>query len=134
MADLITIGQLSALVEDQYRLLGWFEDNEAQVPVYDGIFTDRNHIGVEIAGEAWSITTTHSGWECCHRQAGRTVLLERGHPSPFDFSPGALLRFVQSQDADTRITDIVVDNWILKFVRAGRLSTSRHRKGYYTFG
>ncbi len=134
MADLITIGQLSTLIEDQYRLLSWFEDHAAEVPAYDAIFSECNHIGVEIAGDPWSITVTHSGWECCHRQAGRTVVLERNHPSPFDFHPGTLLRFVQSVDSASRITDIVVDNWILKFVRAGRLSTSRHRPGYYTFG
>lgn len=134
MADLISIGQLSALVEDQYRLLGWLEDHEAEVAAFDPIFPEHNQHEAVIGGEPWSITTTRTGWECCHRDAGRTVLLERGHPSPFDFHPGALLRFLLSTDETSRITDIVVDNWILKFVCAGRLATSRHRPGYYTFG
>jgi len=66
------------------------------------------------------------GWQ--DRRAGaQSSIAVRLHP-------GTLLRFVQSVDSASRITDIVVDNWILKFVRAGRLSTSRHRPGYYTFG
>lgn len=134
MADLITITQLSALIEDQYRLLGWLEDNRASLPAYDTVFPERNQVAVSIAGEPWSITVTRGGLECCHREAGRTVLLANDHPSPFDFHPGALLRFVQSLDEATRITDIVVDNWILRFVLAGRLSKSRHRPGYYTCG
>lgn len=134
MADLISITQLSALVEDQYRLLGWLEDNAAAVPAYDPVFPERNQVEAAIAGEAWSITVTRTGLECCHRGAGRTVLLERDHPSPFDFRPGDLLRFVQSLDETSRITDVVVDNWILRFVLAGRLAKSRHRPGYYTFG
>lgn len=134
MADLITITQLSALIEDQYRLLGWLEDHRDQVPAYDAVFAERNQVAVAIAGEPWSITVTRTGLECCHRGAGRTVLLANDHASPFDFHPGTLLRFVQSLDEATRITDIVVDNWILRFVLAGRLSKSRHRPGYYTFG
>lgn len=134
MPDLITIAQLGALIEDQYRLLGWIEDNPEAVPAYDPVFPERNQIVVSIGGEAWTLTVMRDGLECCHRGAGRTVLLERGHPSPFDFRPGALLRFVQSLDEATRITDVVVDNWILRFVLAGRLAQSRHRQGYYTFG
>lgn len=134
MADLITITQLSALIEDQYRLLGWLEDHRDEVPDYDAVFPERNQIGISIAGEPWSITVTRTGLECCHRDAGRTVLLANDHPSPFDFHPGTLLRFVQSLDEATRITDIVIDNWILRFVLAGRLSKSQHRPGYFTFG
>lgn len=134
MPDLITIAQLSALIEDQYRLLGWMEDNPQAVPDYDPVFPERGQVEARVGGEAWSLTATREGLECCHRDAGRTVLLERDHPSPFDFRPGALLRFVQSLDEATRITDVVVDNWILRFVLAGRLAQSRHRPGYYTFG
>jgi len=61
MADLITITQLSALIEDQYRLLGWLEDNREQIPAYDTVFAERNQIGVTVAGEAWSITVTRTG-------------------------------------------------------------------------
>lgn len=134
MADLVTIRQLSALVEDQFRLLAWIEDNAAAIPAYDAVFAERNIVAAEIGGEPWSITVTRTHRECCHRQAGRTVLLAADHPSPFDFQPLALLRYVQSLDADSRLTDIVIDNWILKFVLAGRLHRSRHREGYYTFG
>jgi hypothetical protein len=134
MADLITIGQLSALIEDQYRLLGWLEDNAETLPPFDTVFPERNQVEVQIGGEPWSITVQRSGWECCHRQAGRTVLLSRDHPSPFDFQPATLLRYVLSIHEDSRLTDVVVDNWILKFVCAGRLSISRHRPGYYTCG
>jgi hypothetical protein len=134
MADLVTIGQLSALVEDQFRLLGYLEDNRDQVPAFDPIFPDKNQIEIKVAGEPWSITVTRTGWECCHREAGRTVLLDPEHPSPFDFHPDGLLRFVLSLDQDSRLNDIVIDNWILKFVLAGRLTKSRHRPGYYTFG
>jgi hypothetical protein len=133
MGDLVTIAQLSALVEDQYRLLGWLEDNGDGIPAYDPVFEERNIVEARIGGEPWSITVQRAGLECCQRDAGRTVLLERDHPSPFDFRPLQLLRFVQSVDADTRITDIVIDNWILKLVRAGRLAPSRHRSGYFTF-
>ncbi len=133
MADLISIGQLSALIEDQYSLLGYLEDHRDELPAYDSIFLDHNQVEVSVAGEAWSITVMRSWWECCHRGAGRTVLLHRDHPSPFDFHPGTLLRYIQSLDQASRITDIVIDNWLLKFVLAGRLAQSRHRKGYYTF-
>lgn len=133
MADLVSIGQLSALIEDQYRLLGWIEDHREGLPAYDPIFPERNQVEADIAGERWSVTATRDGWECCHREAGRTVLLQADHPSPFEFRPGALLRFVLSLDQDSRLTDIVIDNWILKFVLAGRLASSRHRPGYYTF-
>jgi ACR3 family arsenite transporter len=33
----------------------------------------------------------------------------------------------------TGLNDMVIDNWILKFVIAGRLAKSRHKPGYYTF-
>ncbi len=134
MADLVTIGQLSGLVEDQFRLLSHLEDNPGLVPPYDPIFPERNQVECRIAGEPWSITVTRTCWECCHREAGRTVVLHSDHPSPFDFQPGALLRYVLSLDADSRLNDMVIDNWILKFVIAGRLAKSRHKLGYYTFG
>ena len=133
MADLISIGQLSALIEDQYRLLGYFEEHREQLPAFDPIFPDNNQIEIRLGGEPWSITASRSHWECCHRDAGRTVLLQRDHPSPFDFHPSALLRFVLSLDEGSLLNEIVLDNWLLKFVRAGRLTTSRHRDGYYTF-
>jgi hypothetical protein len=133
MADLITISQLSALVEDQYRLLSFLEDHREAVPTFDPVFPDRNEAYLDIDGSAWSVTAVRGGWEFCHRGSGRTVELAEGHPSPFDFRPAALLRFVQSTDADSRLTDIVIDNWILRYVLAGRLSASRHRPGYYTF-
>ncbi len=134
MADLITIGQLSALVEDQYRLLGWYEDHGSELPAFDPHFPEHNEAEVEIEGEAWRVTVVRSGWEFRHRSACRTVLLHHGHPSPLDFHPLTLLRFVQSLDAACTITDIVVDNWLVKFVRAGRLACSKHKPGYYTFG
>ena len=133
MADLVTIAQLSALIEDQYRLLGYLEDNREQVPAFDPVFPERNEIRFDLAGEPWSLTVTRSCWECCHRDAGRTVLLHSDHPSPFDFHPSTLLRFVLSLDNDSRLNDMVIDNWILKFVIAGRLAKSRHKPGYYTF-
>ena len=133
MADLVTITQLSALVEDQFRLLGYLEDNRERVPAYDPVFPERNQIEISIAGEPWSLTVLRTHWECCHRDAGRTVLLHPDHPSPFDFQPAALLRYVLSIDQDSRLNDIVIDNWILKFVRAGRLAASRHKPGYFTF-
>ncbi len=132
MADLVSIGQLSILMEDQYRLLGYVEEHRDQLPVFDPIFPDRNHSEALIGGEPWSITATRTGWECCHRDAGRTVLLRGDHPSPFDFHPSALLRFVLSLDEGSQLNEIILDNWILKFVRAGRLTVSRHREGYYT--
>lgn len=133
MADLVTIQQLSALVEDQYRLLAYLEDASDRLPAFDPIFPDRNRIDVEIQGERWSIDVTRNWLECCHRDQGRTVLLKRDHPSPFDFHPTALLRYVQSLDDSSLLNEIVIDNWILGFVRRGRLATSRHRDGYFTF-
>lgn len=133
MADLISIVQLSALIEDQYSLLGYLEDRREEIPAFDSIFPERNQVEISVAGEVWSITVLRTSWECCHRQAGRTVLLHGDHPSPFDFHPATLLRYVQSLDQASRINDIVIDNWLLKFVRAGRLTVSRHRPGYYTF-
>jgi hypothetical protein len=134
VADLISIGHLSALVEDQYCLLGFFEDHRDQVPTFDAVDPERNQVEVRIGGEPWSITAMRAWWECCHREAGRTVLILPDQPSPFDIHPNALLRFVRSVDEATQLNEIVVDNWILKFVRAGRLTASRHRDGYYTFG
>ena len=134
MADLVTIGQLSALVQDQFQLLGYIEDNRERIPAYDPIFPDHNQVELALAGEPWSITVTRSYWECCHRNAGRSVLLHSDHPSPFDFQPYALLHYVQSIDQNSRLNDLVIDNWILKFVIAGRLAKSRHKAGYYTFG
>jgi hypothetical protein len=134
VGDLISIEHISALVEDQYRLLGFFEDHQDQIPAFDPIAPERNQIEVAIAGERWSITAMRSWWECCHRDAGRTVLIQADQASPFDIHPNALLRFVLSVDEGSRLNEIVIDNWILKFVRAGRLSASRHREGYYTFG
>jgi hypothetical protein len=133
MADLVTIGQLSALVEDQYRLMAFLEDHAEQVPAFDAVFDDRNETTVEIGGDPWSITVGRTRLSCTHRASGRTVLLERDHPSPFDFAPRGLLHFVRSLDGDSRLTDIVVDNWVTRFVIAGRLTRSRHREGYYTF-
>lgn len=133
MADLITINQLSSLVEDQCRLLGFLEDHPGLIPPFDPIFPDRNQIEVEIGAESWSITVTRTWWECCHRQAGRTVLLRNDHRSPFDFHPNALLRYVLSLDEHSRLTDIVLDNWLLNLLRRGRLTTSPHQEGYYTF-
>jgi hypothetical protein len=132
MADLVSIGQLSILIEDQYRLLGFFEEHRDQLPAFDPVFPERNQIEVRIGGEPWSITATRTCWECCHRDAGRTVVLRDDHPSPFDFHPRALLRFVLSLDEHSQLNEIILDNWILKFVRAGRLIASRHREGYYT--
>jgi hypothetical protein len=133
VADLISIGHLSALIEDQYCLLGFFEDHREHIPTFDPIDPDRNHAEVDIGAERWSITAMRSWWECCHRGAGRMVLLQADHPSPFDIHPNALLRFVRSVDESSSLNEIVIDNWILKFVRAGRLTASRHREGYYTF-
>ncbi len=133
MADLVSIQQLSALVEDQYRLLSWLEDNPGQVPPFDPIFPERNQVEISLGGEPWSISVMRTHWECCHRQAGRTVLLHTDHPSPFDFQPSALLHYVLSLDRDSRLNDMVIDNWILRFVLAGRLAKSRHKPGYYTF-
>lgn len=133
MADLVTIGQLGALIEDQYRLLAFLEDHPGVVPPFDPIFPERNQIDIEVHGEPWSITVTRSWWECCHRNAGRTVLLRSDHPSPFDFHPNALLRFVRSIDATSQLNEIVIDNWVLALLRRGRLSASRHRDGYFTF-
>ena len=107
MADLVTIGQLSALIEDQYRLLGHLEDHRDQVPAYDPIFPERNQIELSIAGEAWSLTVTRDCWECCHRGSGRTVLLHPDHPSPFDFQPGALLHFVLSPLSGSHFSRLV---------------------------
>jgi len=134
MADLVTIGQLSALVQDQFQLLGWLEDNADRLPAYDAVFEERNQISATIAGEPWSITVMRTHRECCQRDVGRTVLLAPDHPSPFDFQPAALLHYVLSIEHDSRLTDLVIDNWILKFVLAGRLHKSRHKAGYYTFG
>jgi hypothetical protein len=133
VTDLISIGHLSALVEDQYCLLGFFEDHRERLPPYDPIAPERNQIEVELGGATWTITAMRGWWECCHREARRTVVLEADHPSPFDIHPRSLLRFVLSVDERSQLNEIVLDNWILKFVRAGRLTASRHREGYYTF-
>lgn len=133
MADLVTIQQLSALVEDQYRLLAYLEESGDVLPSFDPIFPEKNHVEVEIQGERWSIDVTRTWLECCHRDQGRTVLLKPDHPSPFDFHPKALLRYVQSLDGSSQLNEIVVDNWILGFLRRGRLAASRHRDGYFTF-
>jgi hypothetical protein len=132
MADVVSIAQLSGLIEDQYRLLGFIERHRDLLPVFDPIFPERNQIEVRIDDEPWSITATRATWEFCHRDAGRTVVLRDDHPSPFDFHPSALLRFVLSLDEHSQVNEIVMDNWILKFIRAGRLMASRHRDGYYT--
>ena len=133
MADLVTIQQLSALIEDQYRLLGHLEDHRAELPAFDPVFPERNQVAVSLAGEPWSITVARTGLECCQRDQGRSVLLAHDHPSPFDFQPASLLHYVLSLDQDSRLSDIVIDNWILKLVLAKRLAKSRHREGYYTF-
>ncbi len=134
MAELVTIGQLSALIEDQYRLLGWLEDNAAAVPPFDPVFPERNQIEFSLGGEPWSLTVLrHGGYECVHRDQGRLVILRGDHPSPFDFQPSGLLRFVLSLDPASQLNEIIAENWILKCIRAGRLTTSRHRPGYYTF-
>ncbi len=134
MAELITIAQLSALIEDQYLLLGFLEDAQPRLPAYDPIALERNEIEVAIRGERWSITATRADWEWCHRDAGRTVVLRSDHPSPFDFMPKGLLRYVHSTDETSQLNEVVLDNWLFRLVRAGRLAPSRHRDGYFTFG
>jgi hypothetical protein len=133
MADLITIGQLSALIEDQYRLMGVIEDEGDRLPKFDPICPERNQVELTVSGEPWSVTATRTCWEFCHQDARRTVMLQGDHPSPFEFHPSALLRYVLSLDETSQLTDVVMDNWILKLIRAGRLSVSPHRTGYYTF-
>jgi hypothetical protein len=133
MADLITIGQLSALIEDQYRLLGFIEDAAEHLPTFDPIDPERNQRQLTVGGEPWSVTAMRSSWEFCHQNERRTVMLHGDHPSPFEFHPSTLLRYVLSLDERSQLTDVVIDNWILKLIRAGRLSSSRHRAGYYAF-
>jgi len=132
MAEMISIELLNALFADQYQLMGFVEDHPGDLPVFDPVDDDRNQVEVIIAGEPWSITASRTGWEFCHAAAGRTVLLSHGHGSPFDFEPRTLLRYVLSVDASSLLNALVLDNWILKLSRAGRLAPSRHRAGYYT--
>lgn len=131
MADMITIGQISALIEDQYLLLGFIEDHGHRLPRFDPVIPENNQVDLDISGEAWSVTATRTGWEFCHRHARRTVLMRPDHPSPLVFHPTALLRYVLSIDEASQLTDLVLDNWILKLTRAGRLATSSHHVGYY---
>jgi hypothetical protein len=132
MSDLVTIDQLSALIGDQYQLMRHVDDHRDQLPAFDAVIPERCQAELQIAGEAWSITAIRTGWECCHRGTRRTVVLRADLPSPFDVHPGTLLRYVLSLDEHSQLNEIIIDNWILKFIRSGRLVASRHQPGYYT--
>jgi hypothetical protein len=132
VADLVNISQLSSLISDQYRLMQHFEEHRDQLPAYDAISPEACLREVRINDEPWSVQAMRTGWECCHRGSGRTVVLRPDLPSPFDFHPSTLLRFVLSLDEHSQLNEIVIDNWILKYVRSGRLVASRHQAGYFS--
>ncbi len=132
MAELVNIGQLSSLISDQYRLMQHVEEHRGTLPEFDAIFPERCQAEATIAGERWSITALRTCWECCHRDSGRTVVLRADLPSPFDFHPTTLLRFVRSLDEQSQLNEMIIDNWILKYVLNGRLVASRHQDGYFS--
>jgi hypothetical protein len=132
VSDLVHIHQRSSLIGDQYQSMQYVDEHRGQLPVYDPVNLEQCRADAIIAGEPWSITATRTAWECCRRASRRTVVLRADLPSPFDFHPSTLLRFVLSLDEQSQLNEIIIDNWILKFIRSGRLIASHHQPGYYT--
>lgn len=131
MSDLITIHHLNRLIADQAAILQ--HPAVAQLPAHDPIFPERNEHEFAIDDERWSVTIERTARVFVHRDSGRSLSVAGDHPSPFAFSAKGLCRYVQSLDDDQRITELVVENWVVAAFRLGRLIATEDHPGYYTF-
>ncbi|MDA3961513.1 MAG: hypothetical protein PF961_12035 [Planctomycetota bacterium] len=131
MSDLITIHHLTALVQDQARLLS--AEPAQDLPSFNPVFPERNEHEFELDDERWSVSVERTSCTYVHRDTGRSVRIQGDHPSPFAFTPRGLHHFVCSLDEDTAITQLVVDNWVVANFRLGRLIAAEDHNGYYTF-
>ena len=131
MSDLITIQHLTGLVQTQARLMAVAE--EQALPPHDTIFPERNEHALEVDGEPWSATVGPRSITYIQRNTGHSVELASDHPSPFAFTVPGLVHYIRSIDEASRVTEVVVENWVVANFRKGRLVALDDYAGHYTF-
>ncbi len=127
----ISVADLNDLIAHQFALFAWLEDNPEILQAERSPLDEENRAHIEINGEPWSYSLYHHEVEFTARLSGRTVVINRSQRSPFEFNVRSLLRFLLTKYEQSRLNDVVVENWIVRQVPSGRVVRSDYTPGFF---